>query len=144
MEKIKNEYTLYIFFLLIAIVGFFIFEKIIINKISFDYNNQKEFLISDITNFNWDHVKLYIINSDFQKIVFYYRGKIVFEELIEIDREGNVLPQYLFASDLEENVEYFECDYKNGKMQLLEKEKSHFFDGYFYYYKPINCRPKLR
>lgn len=127
-----NKNTRYIFFLLIAIVGFFIFEKIVINKISFDYNNQKEFLISDMTNFNWDYVKLYIINSDFQKIVFYYRGKIVFEELIEVDREGNVLPQYLFASDLEENVEYFECDYKNGKMQLLEKEKSHFFDGYFY------------
>ncbi|EFH23064.1 hypothetical protein [Neisseria polysaccharea] len=136
-----NKNILYIFSLLIAIVIFFIFEKNVIRKISFDYN-KKEFLISDITNFNWDYVKLYIINSDFQKIVFYYKGKIVFEELIELDREGNVLPQYLFDSDLE-NIEYYECDYKNGKMQLLKKEKSHFSDEYFYYYKPINCRPKL-
>lgn len=85
---------------------------------------------SDITNFNWDYVKLYIINSDFQKIVFYYKGKIVFEELIELDGEGNVLPQYLFDSDLE-NIEYYECDYKNGKMRLLKKEKSHFLMDIF-------------
>ncbi|HFB8102085.1 hypothetical protein QWX92_11205 [Neisseria gonorrhoeae] len=82
-----------------TIVIFFIFEKNVISKISFDYN-KKEFLISDITNFNWDHVKLYIINSDFQKIVFYDKGKIVFEELIELDRKGKVLPQYLFDSYL--------------------------------------------
>ncbi len=136
-----NKNILYIFSLLITIVIFFIFEKNVISKISFNYN-KKEFLISDITNFNWDYVKLYIINSDFQKIVFYYKGKIVFEELIELDREGNVLPQYLFDSDLK-NVEYYKCDYKNGKMQLLKKEKLHSFDRYFYYYKPINCRPKL-
>lgn len=136
-----NKNILYIFSLLITIVIFFIFEKNVISKISFN-SNKKEFLISDITNFNWDYVKLYIINSDFQKIVFYYKGKIVFEELIELDREGNVLPQYLFDSDLK-NVEYYECDYKNGKMQLLKKEKLHSFDRYFYYYKPINCRPKL-
>ena len=135
-----NKNILYIFSLLITIVIFFIFEKNVISKISFN-SNKKEFLISDITNFNWDYVKLYIINSDFQKIVFYYKGKIVFEELIELDREGNVLPQYLFDSDLK-NVEYYECDYKNGKMQLLKKEKLHSFDRYFYYYKPINCRPK--
>jgi hypothetical protein len=64
-----NKNILYIFSLLITIVIFFIFEKNVISKISFNYN-KKEFLISDITNFNWDYVKLYIINSDFQKIVF--------------------------------------------------------------------------
>ncbi|ENX7851351.1 hypothetical protein DBA93_07335 [Neisseria gonorrhoeae] len=94
-----NKNIIYIFPLLITIVIFFIFEKNVISKISFDYN-KKEFLISDITNFNWDHVKLYIINSDFQKIVFYDKGKIVFEELIELDRKGKVLPQYLFDSYL--------------------------------------------
>lgn len=94
-----NKNIIYIFSLLITIVIFFIFEKNLISKISFDYN-KKEFLISDITNFNWDHVKLYIINSDFQKIVFYDKGKIVFEELIELDRKGKVLPQYLFDSYL--------------------------------------------
>ncbi|HGG9220681.1 TPA: hypothetical protein ACJJ27_001874, partial [Neisseria meningitidis] len=101
-----NKNILYIFSLLITIVIFFIFEKNVIRKISFNYN-KKEFLISDITNFNWDYVKLYIINSDFQKIVFYHKSKIVFEELIELDKEGNVLPQYLFDSDLK-NVEYYE------------------------------------
>lgn len=124
-----NKNILYIFSLLITIVIFFIFEKNVIRKISFNYN-KKEFLISDITNFNWDYVKLYIINTDFQKIVFYHKSKIVFEELIELDREGNVLPQYLFDSDLK-NVEYYECDYKNGKMQLLKKEKSHFLMDIF-------------
>ncbi|ENX7787701.1 hypothetical protein D0E00_10280 [Neisseria gonorrhoeae] len=94
-----NKNIIYIFSLLITIVIFFIFVKNVISKISFDYN-KKEFLISDITNFNWDHVKLYIINSDFQKIVFYDKGKIVFEELIELDRKGKVLPQYLFDSYL--------------------------------------------
>lgn len=94
-----NKNIIYIFSLLITIVIFFIFEKNVISKISFDYN-KKEFLISDITNFNWDHVKLYIINSDFQKIVFYDKGKIVFEELIELDRKGKVLSQYLFDSYL--------------------------------------------
>lgn len=94
-----NKNIIYIFSLLITIVIFFIFEKNVISKINFDYN-KKEFLISDITNFNWDHVKLYIINSDFQKIVFYDKGKIVFEELIELDRKGKVLPQYLFDSYL--------------------------------------------
>lgn len=94
-----NKNIIYIFSLLITIVILFIFEKNVISKISFDYN-KKEFLISDITNFNWDHVKLYIINSDFQKIVFYDKGKIVFEELIELDRKGKVLPQYLFDSYL--------------------------------------------
>ncbi|OHZ98545.1 hypothetical protein BB001_11160 [Neisseria gonorrhoeae] len=94
-----NKNIIYIISLLITIVIFFIFEKNVISKISFDYN-KKEFLISDITNFNWDHVKLYIINSDFQKIVFYDKGKIVFEELIELDRKGKVLPQYLFDSYL--------------------------------------------
>lgn len=94
-----NKNIIYIFSLLITTVIFFIFEKNVISKISFDYN-KKEFLISDITNFNWDHVKLYIINSDFQKIVFYDKGKIVFEELIELDRKGKVLPQYLFDSYL--------------------------------------------
>lgn len=94
-----NKNIIYIFSLLITIVIFFIFEKNVISKISFDYN-KKEFLISDITNFNWDHVKLYIINSDFQKIVFYDKGEIVFEELIELDRKGKVLPQYLFDSYL--------------------------------------------
>ncbi|ENX1297425.1 hypothetical protein D7358_10470 [Neisseria gonorrhoeae] len=94
-----NKNIIYIFSLLITIVIFFIFEKNVISKISFDYN-KKEFLISDITNFNWDHVKLYIFNSDFQKIVFYDKGKIVFEELIELDRKGKVLPQYLFDSYL--------------------------------------------
>ncbi|WP_172761345.1 hypothetical protein [Neisseria gonorrhoeae] len=94
-----NKNIIYIFSLLITIAIFFIFEKNVISKISFDYN-KKEFLISDITNFNWDHVKLYIINSDFQKIVFYDKGKIVFEELIELDRKGKVLPQYLFDSYL--------------------------------------------
>lgn len=51
-----NKNIIYIFSLLITIVIFFIFEKNVISKISFDYN-KKEFLISDITNFNWDHVK---------------------------------------------------------------------------------------
>lgn len=50
-----NKNIIYIFSLLITIVIFFIFEKNVISKISFDYN-KKEFLISDITNFNWDHV----------------------------------------------------------------------------------------
>ena len=54
---------------------FFIFKNVI-NKIDFD-SNKKEFLINDITNFNWNHVKIYIVNSDFQKIVFYYKFKIV-------------------------------------------------------------------
>lgn len=53
-----NKNIIYIFSLLITIVIFFIFEKNVISKISFDYN-KKEFLISDITNFNWDHVKKY-------------------------------------------------------------------------------------
>ncbi|RQK36006.1 hypothetical protein COH72_11955, partial [Neisseria meningitidis] len=44
-----NKNILYIFSLLITIVIFFIFEKNVLRKISFNYI-KKEFLISNITN----------------------------------------------------------------------------------------------
>lgn len=114
-------------------------DKSVLNKII--YNSQL-IPLRDITNFKWDYAYLYTHNIDFQKIVFFDSNrKEIFSEQIELDNEGNILPQYLFDDD-RKNVVYYKCSYNNGKIKFFRKEKLYLQDGFIYFYQPIDCDAK--
>lgn len=132
-------------FLIVALCGLLLnnnnqIDKRALNKIIY---NSQSIPLRNITNFKWDYAYLYINNIDFQKIVFFdSNGKEIFSEQIELDNEGNILPQYLFDDDDRENVVYYKCSYNNGKIKFFGKEKLYLQDGFIYFYQPIDCDAK--
>lgn len=128
------------FLIVSLIVYLFVFAyQINENKLNNIRGNNKDVYIKEITNFQWDYAYLYLHNIDFQKIVFFNKnGEIIFAETIKLDREGNILPQYLF-DDIKENTLYYKCSYRYGKLKFFRKEQLYMQDGFIYFYQPIDC-----
>lgn len=87
--------------------------------------------LKDLTNFDWDYALLFT-GEDFQNIEFYKDKKIIFENQIILDNEGNFKFQVLFSKKAY-------CSYKQGKIIFDEKTKLNDKGDFLYYYKPVDC-----
>ena len=111
-----------------------------INKEELMNGNNKFIYINKVTNFKWDYAYLYVDNVDFQKLIFYRNGNKVFSDNLQIDKNGDLISQYLFIGE-ERDVVYYRCDYNSGKLQFIGKEKLELSGDVIYYYKPVDCIP---
>ena len=71
-----------------------------INKEELMNGNNKFIYINKVTNFKWDYAYLYVDNVDFQKLIFYRNGNKVFSDNLQIDKNGDLISQYLFTAKI--------------------------------------------